>query len=114
MRVLPRWPSSPQCLACTCASMTTPGLSWQGSTGGSFGSGLDVANRGQIRFYRHGPAACTVKLTIAYEVPDILAPLAGALTPLVENILRTDLGRFARLAAAQVAPQPGAAQGAAK
>ena len=87
---------------------------WQGSTGGSLGSGLDVANRGQIRFYRKGPAACAVKLTIAYEVPDILVPLAGALTPLVENILRTDLGRFAQLAAAQAAQQPEAAQGAAK
>lgn len=94
--------------------MANTGLFRQGSTGGSFGSGLDVANRGQIRFYRKGPAACTVKLTISYEVPDILAPLAGALTPLVENILRTDLGRFARLAAAQAAQQPGAAQGAAK
>ncbi|KAK9820639.1 hypothetical protein WJX81_003917 [Elliptochloris bilobata] len=81
----------------------------QGSTAGSLGSGLDVANCGQIRFYRKGPAACAVKLTISYEVPDILAPLAGALTPVVENILRTDLGRFAQLAAQQQA-----AQGAAK
>ncbi len=73
----------------------------QGSTGGSFGGGVDVANRGQIRFYRKGPAACAVKLTISYEVPDALAPLAGTLRPIVENILRTDLGRFAALAAAQ-------------
>jgi uncharacterized membrane protein len=40
----------------------------QGSTGGSLGSGIDIANRGQIRFYRKGPAACSVKLTISYEV----------------------------------------------
>ena len=40
----------------------------QGSTGGSLGSRIDIANRGQIRFYRKGPAACSVKLTISYEV----------------------------------------------
>lgn len=78
-------------------------VEWQGSSGGSFGSGLSIANRGQIRFYRKGPAACVVKLTISYEVPDILAPLAGTLTPIVENILRTDLGRFAKLAAQEAA-----------
>lgn len=78
-------------------------VGWQGSSGGSFGSGLSIANRGQIRFNRKGPAACAVKLTISYEVPDILAPLAGTLTPIVENILRTDLGRFAKLAAQEAA-----------
>ena len=40
----------------------------QGSTGGSLGSGIDIANRGQIRFYRKSPASCAVKLTISYEV----------------------------------------------
>jgi hypothetical protein len=48
----------------------------QGSTGGSFGGGLEVANRGQIRFQRLGKHACTVKLTIEYEVPNALAPFA--------------------------------------
>ena len=66
----------------------------QGSTGGSLGSGLEVANQGQIRFYPRGKDACSVKLTISYEVPTILAPLGGALTPVVENILQTDMRRF--------------------
>lgn len=44
------------------------GTSVQGSTGGSLGSGIDIANRGQIRFYRKTPTACSVKLTISYEV----------------------------------------------
>jgi uncharacterized membrane protein len=70
----------------------------QGSTGGSFGGALDIANRGQIRFYKKSPSSCSVKLTISYEVPDILAPFAGAVTPIVENILKTDLKRFADLA----------------
>ncbi|KAK9903592.1 hypothetical protein WJX75_009471 [Coccomyxa subellipsoidea] len=73
----------------------------QGSTGGSLGSGIDIANRGQIRFYRKTPTACSVKLTISYEVPDVLAPFAGALTPIVESILSTDLKRFADLAVRQ-------------
>ena len=71
----------------------------QGSTGGSLGGGIDISNRGQIRFYRKTATTCTVKLTISYEVPDVLAPFAGALTPIVESILSTDLKRFANLAA---------------
>lgn len=80
----------------------------QGSTGGSFGGALDIANRGQIRFYRRGVRRCAVKLTISYECPDVLVPLAGAVTPLVEGILKTDMQRFATLAAsaAASAPQP--------
>ncbi|EIE22975.1 hypothetical protein COCSUDRAFT_29043 [Coccomyxa subellipsoidea C-169] len=73
----------------------------QGSTGGSLGSGIDIANRGQIRFYRKTPTSCSVKLTISYEVPDVLAPFAGALTPIVESILSNDLKRFAELAPRQ-------------
>ena len=71
----------------------------QGSSGGSLGSSIDIANRGQIRFYRKSATTCTVKLTISYEVPPVLAPVAGALTPIVESILSTDLKRFASLAA---------------
>lgn len=41
---------------------------WQGSTGGSLGSSIDIANRGQIRFYKKTPTTCSVKLTISYEV----------------------------------------------
>lgn len=73
----------------------------QGSTGGSLGSGIDISNRGQIRFYRKSPSACSIKLTISYEVPDVLVPFAGAVTPIVEGILSRDLKRFANLAAQQ-------------
>lgn len=37
------------------------------------------------------------------QVPDVLAPFGGAVTPIVENILSTDLKRFARLAEQQQA-----------
>ena len=76
----------------------------QGSTGGSLGSGVEVANRGQIRFYPRGESGCSIKLTIEYEVPDILAPFGGALTPVVEGILRTDMGRFAEYATTAHSP----------
>ena len=33
--------------------------------------------RGQVRFYKKGPKACTVKLTITYEVPGPLVPFAS-------------------------------------
>ena len=33
-----------------------------------------------------------------WQVPDVLAPVAGALTPLVETILRNDMQRFAKFA----------------
>lgn len=74
-------------------------IHWTSVPGSStFGSALDIANRGAIRFYRRGPAATGVKLTISYEVPDVLAPFASAVTPLVERILRADMERFKELA----------------
>ena len=86
----------------------------QGSTGGALGSAIDIANRGAIRFYKKGKSGggasgsggssssssplCAIKITISYEVPDVLAPFASALTPLVERILAGDMQRFKVLA----------------
>lgn len=86
-------------MLCRHESSATSQCLLQGSTGGSLGGSIDISNRGQIRFYRKTATTCTVKLTISYEVPDVLAPFAGALTPIVESILSTDLKRFANLAA---------------
>ncbi|KAI3438227.1 hypothetical protein D9Q98_000664 [Chlorella vulgaris] len=72
-----------------------------GTVGGSLGSGLEVANSGQIRFARKGEGRCTVKLTISYEVPSVLAPFASLLRPVVEGILQTDMRRFAEYAVQQ-------------
>ncbi len=44
---------------------------------GSASYGIEVANKGQIRFQRKGPSACKITLTISYEVPDALAPFAN-------------------------------------
>lgn len=74
----------------------------QGSTGGALGSAVDIANRGAIRFYKKGGTKasplCAIKITISYEVPDVLAPFGSALTPLVERILAGDMQRFKALA----------------
>lgn len=70
----------------------------QGSTGGSMGSTIDIANRGQIRFYRKSPQSCNVKLTISYELPGVLVPFGNSLTPLVEGILSRDMQRFSQYA----------------
>ncbi|KAK9845010.1 hypothetical protein WJX74_009657 [Apatococcus lobatus] len=74
-------------------------IHWKSVEGsGSFGSALEVANRGEILFSQPSPASCSVTLTISYEVPDVLGPFANALSPTVEGILRTDMGRFAAYA----------------
>jgi uncharacterized membrane protein len=90
-------------LALNLAPLRGQKIHWRsvaGSTGGSLG-GLEVANRGQIRFARRGPGACSVRLSISYEVPGPLAPFASLLTPVVEGILATDMGRFVEYAQAE-------------
>ncbi|XP_024367120.1 uncharacterized protein [Physcomitrium patens] len=62
-----------------------------------------LANRGAVRFYPRGPTSCGVELTISYEVPDVLAPFASGVKPLVESILQGDLNRFAVYAKSQSA-----------
>eukprot|EP00878_Enallax_costatus_P029280 GHUV01031730.1.p1 GENE.GHUV01031730.1~~GHUV01031730.1.p1 ORF type:complete len:220 (+),score=26.49 GHUV01031730.1:327-986(+) len=60
---------------------------------GSASLGLNVNNRGQVRFIRR-PNGCNVSLSISYEVPEVLAPFANALTPTVEGIISRDMERF--------------------
>lgn len=75
-------------------------IHWRSLPGTTTG-GIEVPNRGQVRFYKKGPNACTVKLTITYEVPGPLTPFASAITPLVERILQTDMNRFRTYATAK-------------
>lgn len=83
-------------------------LHWVSEPGSTSMKGVEVANRGQIRFYRKGPTACVVALTISYEVPSVLVPFANALTPVVESIIGKDMQRFSEYAQAQT--RAGAAQ----
>ncbi|KAJ6320017.1 hypothetical protein OIU78_015414 [Salix suchowensis] len=57
-----------------------------------------LPNRGSVRFFPRGSSSCQVELTVSYEVPQILTPLAAALQPLLESLLRGGLEKFATLA----------------
>ncbi|KAG2402496.1 uncharacterized protein HKW66_Vig0236930 [Vigna angularis] len=57
-----------------------------------------LPNRGAVRFYPKGPSSCIVELTVSYEVPQLLAPVASALQPFLEGLLQRGLERFATFA----------------
>ncbi|CAM8930285.1 unnamed protein product [Rhodiola kirilowii] len=57
-----------------------------------------LPNRGAVRFFPRGPSSCLVELTVSYEVPTILTPVASALKPLLENLLMRGLQRFSNFA----------------
>ncbi|XP_062084288.1 uncharacterized protein LOC133790614 [Humulus lupulus] len=54
-----------------------------------------LPNRGAVRFFPKGPSSCIVELTVSYEVPQILSPVASALQPFLESLLQRGLERFA-------------------
>ncbi|KAL7200255.1 hypothetical protein ACSBR1_032223 [Camellia fascicularis] len=53
-----------------------------------------LPNRGVVRFFPKGPSSCVVELTVSYEVPQILVPVASALQPFLESLLARGLERF--------------------
>ncbi|KAL3531559.1 hypothetical protein ACH5RR_010881 [Cinchona calisaya] len=55
-----------------------------------------LPNRGAVRFYPKGPSSCMVELTVSYEVPQLLTPVASALQPFLESLLVRGLERFAK------------------
>ncbi|GLU07196.1 hypothetical protein SLE2022_241620 [Rubroshorea leprosula] len=57
-----------------------------------------LPNRGAVRFFPKGPSSCVVELTVSYEVPPILIPVASALKPFLEGLLARGLDRFAKFA----------------
>ncbi|KAI5674865.1 hypothetical protein M9H77_05815 [Catharanthus roseus] len=57
-----------------------------------------LPNRGAVRFYPKGTSSCIVELTVSYEVPQILVPVASALQPFLESLLVRGLERFAKFA----------------
>lgn len=101
-------------LARNLAPVRNQKIHWASEPGSASLPGLNIANRGQIRFVRRGPAATGVSLSISYEVPELLAPFASALTPVVEGIIGRDMERFreyaVKYAAAAGAPAPAAGQ----
>lgn len=67
-----------------------------------------LQNRGAVRFFPKSSSSCRVQLTVAYEVPEILAPVASALKPFLEGLLMQGLERFAMFAKERYSkiPQP--------
>ncbi|KAM7501130.1 hypothetical protein LguiB_000034 [Lonicera macranthoides] len=57
-----------------------------------------LPNRGAVRFFPKGASSCIVELTVSYEVPQILSPVASALQPFLESLLGRGLERFAKFA----------------
>lgn len=55
-----------------------------------------LPNRGAIRFYGHQEGGSTVKMTLAYSVPTVLARFMenGWLRKIVDSTLQADLERF--------------------
>nr|XP_010914696.1 uncharacterized protein LOC105040021 isoform X1 [Elaeis guineensis] len=54
-----------------------------------------LPNRGAVRFFPKGSSSCRIQLTVSYEVPEILIPVASALKPFLEGLLARGLERFA-------------------
>ncbi|KAL5220358.1 hypothetical protein ABZP36_025071 [Zizania latifolia] len=67
-----------------------------------------LQNRGAVRFFPKSTSSCRVQLTVAYEVPEILVPIASALKPFLEGLLLKGLERFATFAKERYSkiPQP--------
>lgn len=57
-----------------------------------------LPNSGAVRFYPRGPSSCLIELTVSYEVPQLLAPVASALQPFLESLLLRGLERFSKYA----------------
>ncbi|WVZ71327.1 hypothetical protein U9M48_019921 [Paspalum notatum var. saurae] len=57
-----------------------------------------LPNRGAVRFFPKSSSSCRIQLTVAYEVPEILAPVASALKPFLEGLLLKGLESFATFA----------------
>uniref|UniRef100_A0ACD5VF73 Uncharacterized protein n=1 Tax=Avena sativa TaxID=4498 RepID=A0ACD5VF73_AVESA len=60
-----------------------------------------LPNRGAVRFFPKSSSSCRVQLTVAYEVPEILTPVASALKPFLEGLLLNGLERFVAYAKEQ-------------
>ncbi|XP_073149604.1 uncharacterized protein [Henckelia pumila] len=57
-----------------------------------------LPNRGAVRFFPKGADSCVVELTVSYEVPQLLTPVASALRPFLESLLLRGLEGFAKFA----------------
>ena len=79
-------------------------IHWRSIDGSMQGAaGIEVRNRGEIRFAPRSQSSCTVRLSFQFELPTPLAPFAAALSPFGDGVLRGDMQRFREYAAQRLA-----------
>jgi hypothetical protein len=74
-------------------------IHWSSVDGSMKGTGgVELRNRGEIRFVKRGEDACHVTITFEFEVPGPLMPVASALKPFGNSILTDGMQQFANFA----------------
>ena len=74
-------------------------IHWKSVKGSMQGSGgMEVDNRGEVRFTKTAQDACKVRLGAQFEVPEPLVPFAVFLVPLCNDIISKDMQSFAEYA----------------
>lgn len=60
--------------------------------------GIEVDNRGEVRFTKTAEDTCKVRLGVQFEVPEPLVPFAVFLVPFGSGVMSKDMQAFARYA----------------
>ena len=88
-------------------------IHWKAVKGSMEGSaGIEVDNRGEVRFTKTSQDSCKVRLGAQFEVPEPLAPFAVLLVPLCNDIVTKDMQSFAEYAGDKYAAAKAAAASA--
>jgi uncharacterized membrane protein len=74
-------------------------IHWRALPGSMQGTGgIEVDNKGEVRFQKTSEEACRVKIAVQFAVPGPLVPFASLLTPLGDSILTENMKSFAEYA----------------
>lgn len=57
--------------------------------------GIEIDNRGEVRFTKTAQDACKVRIGVQFEVPEPLVPFAMFLVPLGSDVMSMDMQSFA-------------------
>lgn len=60
--------------------------------------GIEVENRGEVRFTKSAETACKVRIGVQFEVPEPLVPFAVLLVPFGNEVMSKDMKEFAKYA----------------
>eukprot|EP00237_Pycnococcus_provasolii_P003825 CAMPEP_0119191610 /NCGR_PEP_ID=MMETSP1316-20130426/2367_1 /TAXON_ID=41880 /ORGANISM="Pycnococcus provasolii, Strain RCC2336" /LENGTH=227 /DNA_ID=CAMNT_0007186663 /DNA_START=123 /DNA_END=808 /DNA_ORIENTATION=+ len=77
-------------------------IAWVADEAAAVAAGTDanaraalVTNKGKVVIRYESPTSCAITLSVSYAAPEALQPMGMALGPVLENILKNDLERFA-------------------